>query len=789
MAVTNHQVGVPFGLEMFDFPSYGDNLSFVAMWLISLVTSDVAKVVNIFFLLTFPAEAISGYAVLRWLGASRPSSVVAAILFADAPYHLFRGETHLLLSNYATIPLATYLIISILDGRRVVTGSLRPLRLRSFASWRNGFVLSLCVLIGSTGTGYYGAFTMLLLGAAGLATAARLRAWAPLVQAVAIIIALLVVTGINDAPTLVYRHLHGTNPVAAKRYPQESEMSLKLAEMVMPVPGERIGALARLRSKYDTTNPVPGDLNAQALGVVGVVGLAVMLLVALGAIGGVGAGGGPERIRLRELSFATMVAFVIGTLGGISALIGYLVTTQIRGWDRISIFIDFAALAAVALGMDMIARRWLRGRRSWALLGLGAVLAIGVYDASSRFVIPAYTANGFEWGSDALFVNTVQRVLPPGSSVFQLPYMPFPEVPPINAMQDYDPLRAYLHSTDLKWSYPVMEARPSNWDSQTVGLPPTTLVDGVIAAGFSGIWIDHAGYVDGGRAIVGELRALLGEAPLTSRDRNFSFFDLRSYAARLRSVAPPAELSNLRTAILHPAVVTWGGGFYPPEWDGSRWAVDRATGDGRQSAVARTDWGVLGHRADVCQRPSFHANGHRARWSPQALHHRQQARGDLIVVHDGARAQHAAIQLERAGQPGSWRPSRAGRALRHAGDRGGRYGAVPPAPVGRRGRTEASQPPCDPHEVDHGVEHVRGLEPRAPHVRPRLQRDLEHPDLWLQRPQPGEQLDVERPAGAEGGRDRLLQDRRDTEHLRSALRVVDAQSQHRRRSVAKTRPR
>jgi phosphoglycerol transferase len=588
---TNHQTGAPFGLELFDYPLTTDNLNYVAMWLIGRVTSNPARVMNIFFLLTFPAEAIAGYAVLRWMKISVASSVVAAILFADSPYHLLRNETHLLLSEYISVPLATYMIISILDGRRILTGGLRPFAWRSLLSSRNLFMLLLCVVIGSCGV-YYAVFAIIILIAASLASGARLRSWAPPAQAAVIIIAIGAVIFINDLPTAIYRHEHGTDPIAAHRLPQESEIyALKLAEMVLPVPGNRIPALAAIRFHYDTTNPVPSEDGQQSLGIVGVIGLAALLLIGIGAIIGAGRAG-PSLTRLRKLAFAAIVAFVVGTLGGISALIGYLISPQIRGWDRISIFIDFFALAAVAIGLDVIARRWLRGRRPWALVGLAVVLVVGIFDQSSLLAIPTYAANGASWGSDSLFVSAIQQVLPPGSSVFEMPYMAFPEVPPINNMQDYDPLRGYIHSTDLDWSYPVMEGRPADWDSQTVSLPASTLIDGLIAAGFQGLWIDHDGYADAGAQIISEVQALLGAGPMNSPDGRFSFFSLRPYAARLRAAVTGAELANLRRAILHPPVVVWANGFYPPDPDGSHWSLDDsvATADNELPVTRRAEF-------------------------------------------------------------------------------------------------------------------------------------------------------------------------------------------------------
>jgi phosphoglycerol transferase len=156
--------------------------------------------------------------------------------------------------------------------------------------------------------------------------------------------------------------------------------------------------------------------------------------------------------------------------------------------------------------------------------------------------------------------------------------MAFPEQPAINNMQDYDPLRGYVHTTtNLRWSYPSMNGRPQDWAQQTQSLPLPTLIDGVIAGGFTGLWVDRDGYADNGATIVSQLQTLLHAAPLTSRDGRFEFFDLRPYAAQMRAHDSGSALAALRASILHPAIVAWGAGFYSPEPSGSRWTIRTAT--------------------------------------------------------------------------------------------------------------------------------------------------------------------------------------------------------------------
>src|SRR5436309_9218352 len=113
---TNHSLGAPFGQQLFDYPQTADNLNLSIVKGLTLVAKP-AVVINVFYLLTYPLDALAAFWAMRRLGVSRPPAVVCAVLFALLPYHLFRGDAHLFLSAYYALPLAAYLFVSILRGR------------------------------------------------------------------------------------------------------------------------------------------------------------------------------------------------------------------------------------------------------------------------------------------------------------------------------------------------------------------------------------------------------------------------------------------------------------------------------------------------------------------------------------------------------------------------------------------------------------------------------------------------------------------------------------------------
>ncbi len=78
-------------------------------------------------------------------------------------------------------------------------------------------------------------------------------------------------------------------------------------------------------------------------------------------------------------------------------------------------------------------------------------------------------------------------------------------------MTDYDPVRGYLNTTGLRWSYAAMKGRPdAAWQQATAALPAPAMVERLRAAGFNAIWVQLNGFEDGGTSVLAALDGLLG---------------------------------------------------------------------------------------------------------------------------------------------------------------------------------------------------------------------------------------------------------------------------------------
>jgi hypothetical protein len=543
----NESLAAPFGQNMLDFPVYsGETLQFLIMKVIGAFTSDSAVVMNTFFLLGFPLAALTAFATLRALGIGRIGAVTAAVLFAIAPYHFLRGEFHLFIGAYYAVPLGVFLALTVMLGR--------PLP-------RWPWLVLLCLVIGSAHV-YYATFTLILLAAALMLRLIAGGRRGDLLAGVGCVALIAAVVLANHLPNILYTHEHGSNPEIV-RLPSESErFGLKLAEMVLPVPNHRIAPLAELRDQYKPVVDPANEGDPQALGVVATLGLLWLFVVLL--LGGV------ARVRAMtdELQFAAArlaaVAFVAGTVGGISALVAYLLTDQIRAWGRISIVLAYLCLIPVAALIDYGVRT--RGART-AAIAAAVLLLVGFLDQTNGETPFAYKETRADYGADRALVRAIEAKLPEDASVFELPLEPFPEPQPAYAsaaIGGYVLGRPYLHARHLRWSYGAMKGRADGWQRAAVGLPPASLARAVAAAGFAGVLVDRAAYSDAGNRVITELLEETGGHGLSAPNARLVYIDLRGYARRLLGGNTAAERARLGHLVLTPVRLSYGPGFSSP---------------------------------------------------------------------------------------------------------------------------------------------------------------------------------------------------------------------------------
>jgi phosphoglycerol transferase len=496
----NPRLGAPGDLKMYDFPAV-DNSAAVVLKFLSLFSSHPIVVLNLFYLLTFPLIAISSLYVLREFKISFGPALFGSLVYTFLPYHFMRDESHLFLSAYYFIPLVVMVLLWITSGE--------------LSAGRNRkFVLSvvICAAVGSSGV-YYPFFTCYLLLIAGIAAAFLRRTARPLGLAAILIAVTFATVLINASPTLIYLYKHGDAHVTERSLAGPEIYGLKIAQLLLPITGHRVGFLNSIKKNYNE-NTVMTENDAAALGLVGSLGF-LGLLARLFYRRRTDEATDRSRM-LDDLSVLNIFAVLLATIGGFSSIFGVLVSAGIRSYNRISVFIAFFSLLAVAIAMERLYSRFARSTVLFYVV-VGVVVVVALIDQSSRDYVPQYEQIHAEYESDQQLIQNIEATLPARSMIYQLPYVPFPEHPRVNTMVDYDHFRAYLHSQQLRWSYGAMKKREDDlWQRQTAALPADQLAETLGFAGFGGIYLDRHGYEDNGAAIESELSTALGNDALSS---------------------------------------------------------------------------------------------------------------------------------------------------------------------------------------------------------------------------------------------------------------------------------
>ncbi len=292
-----------------------------------------------------------------------------------------------------------------------------------------------------------------------------------------------------------------------------------------------------------------------------------------------------ERIE-DALAYLCCVAVLLGTLGGLGAMFSFYASPMIRAYNRISIFIACFGLFALALFVGRLIRRRITSRRLLGIYFVGSVslLVLGALDQTVPWFVPAYGQCKDEYTSDAEFGRRMEAALPEGTMIWQLPYVGFPENPPVEQMNDYDLTRPYLHTRTLRFSYGAMRGREASlYQSEIASRPLPQAIRTLAFSGFAAIYIDRAGYTDHGVALEKELARLLGVEPLVSRNERHVCFDMSKYIGELRRSYSDAEWDDLHYKALHPVLLAWS--YFGGEVKDARLGVYRACGHRAQVDV------------------------------------------------------------------------------------------------------------------------------------------------------------------------------------------------------------
>lgn len=535
----NPLLAAPFGQDSHDVPALYA-IDYAIQRALVLLTRDPFLSYNLFYLLCPVLDALAALYALRRLGVRSAAAIPCAILYGNL-YEVYWRTGHPFVAAYYAAPLACLVALNLSLGEPLFR------RTPGLALTRSGWIaLAIGVLVGLQ-SHYEVFFSCTLVVAGAIIGALQLRSVRPIVRGTSFCAVAAVSFLVNLAPSLVWQLAHGSNSYATVRRAEEAIVyALSIGQLVLPIPDHRIPLLAFWRSVYDgivgdaVTPSLINENMSATLGLVATLGLIGLVAKMIARP----ARNGPRLLENAALLVTSAIA--VGTIGGLGALFNVAITAQVRNYNRISTFIAFLCLLAVARALERLHDYANDRGRPGAYVGFAAcMVAFGVFDQS-----PANSTNfalsRARLSADAAFSERIAAVIPRGAAVLELPYVVYPDMPGIGHVE----FVPSLFSDNLRWSVGAVGERSAvAFESWIAALPPGDLLAASLLAGFDGILVFRDGIPDRGAAVEGTLRAA-GLTPVINDDGSRAFYPILGRASPAARVDPSVGTpAGLRTAI------------------------------------------------------------------------------------------------------------------------------------------------------------------------------------------------------------------------------------------------
>jgi len=490
--ITTDSLGAPFKGQLNDFVQ----TERVIIWLGGQLGRGIGLMpaANAMLILSCIVGAFSFYSAARLWKISRLTAWIFSVVYAFLP-HNQRSLESLGVISTGLLPLQFYCLWYIATVHNISWSSFR-FRLTWVISLLSGMV------------NIYWIFFFLNLYALALLCRilkGRKNSALPLMP----VVATCFIAGITLGSFVIYRAIYGVNAAALVRsYFDIERYSLKPIELLIPRWGTHLSPFSDFFSRYYEGGKM--NIGEHWWGVyIGLLAVAGLLLLFSKGI--------QRQVNKRapSLPFLAMCWIIsYSSFGGIHSVFSLIFDFyNIRATNRYCAAIATLGLLYFVFVIHRLIRVWAFSARLSTLL---LIAFVGMLDQSfSNYLYPRYTipTNMIKEQviADRDLALRLEGRLDSGAMICILPVLDFPE--PFSgrgarklAFGIYDPIRPFLYSTKLRYSYGSNKGRKgADWQLDVQELPAGEMAMRLESYGFSGILFNRKGYSDRGKQFLAEL--------------------------------------------------------------------------------------------------------------------------------------------------------------------------------------------------------------------------------------------------------------------------------------------
>ena len=479
------RLGAPYYANWSDFPIIEEWQFFLPGVLARFIGLFAAA--NVAVLLAQVLACLCFYIAARLLGCKWWWAFAGGLVFGFAEFALARSIHHLMVTNYWYVPLC--LVIAAWVSRD---------EMADYSGRRYLFAVIASLAIGMQNPYYTNMFLQLVL--LGAFYQYFRQGWRPVIQSAGIVAASAFGFALMNVDTFCYKLMHGANPGAfLRKYAWLEIYALKPVDMLIPPPDHRFPLFSILGQDYYKMVALAGEVPPSCyLGLIGIACLVWLMVVSIRRL--VLETGRPLPMEAWQILWILAYSVV----GGFNCLAGVFGISMFRSVTRYCIFI-LAILLLFAL--RRLSR--LQWDKAAAVTAAACLAIVALWDQTpTGYSDEKLAADARIVDADREFTEQIEKHLPKGAMVFQVPVMEFPESP-APGVSSSDHFRPYLHSRHLKFSFGGIKGRPwEQWQQQLSGLSLPTIIQKLEGYGFAAIYVNRSGFQDKGAGVTKGFRDL-----------------------------------------------------------------------------------------------------------------------------------------------------------------------------------------------------------------------------------------------------------------------------------------
>lgn len=540
-------------------------LQYIFLYLIGIITKNVAFASNIFWLLTYVLTAVTSYLFIRRMKCEYMIAVFGSTVYTFLPYHYFRYD-HIWLMGCYGIPLACWLIADVLK-------SPYPGEWNLSKKQKISIEVSFCILIGLNGL-YYAFFSGILIIFAGILRLIDEKRWDGIVLAIefSVIIMALSVFFIAVIPYIFDGGETFAQMQATRRVQNVIRYGLRIFAMLFPIPGHRIPFLRNFTAKYYTDLEVVDEYAWEPMGLLMSCGFLISLFVVF------------FREKIKELpdniwriSQINLFTVLLAVTGGFSVFIGIFVTHDVRCYCRMGVFIALYSDLVICILLEKIFRKY-SIKRIFQLIGCTMLMIVAVFDQTSndfaqyhqfdmahnvydRSVSDINTA----YYSEKDFVDKVEEFLGEDKAVWMYTSMNYGRPGKVV----FSSLRGMTVSQTLNWNAGFNDSDYGVMVQALESKSIEEMLETVAVLGFSGIIVDRYGFNQNAQfnEIKNKIDSISDVEPVINNTGNLFFWNMSEWMEERRDTYDDSYIDELRETLHHYSGVKLKNRTYSPGED------------------------------------------------------------------------------------------------------------------------------------------------------------------------------------------------------------------------------